>query len=334
MTQGPGWIDSLAPQDLTIEVPAGLTVRVQHPETWRDLDRPVVCPWCLTTRGLTLRTGVEDAVLRCLQGHAWTDRCVPTAMVSQLHVLAHRGGVRADTPFAIPRTVRGVWLWLLPDTDVPGTAGLPAPVTTGLLNVRRLGDLVVRDPAQPLLLRTALLAWGMLAWAVPHHATLVERLALPTGAGPAGRLVAMVLWQLLHDTATNASAPPETWMRTDLADLAARLNPDDKTTAPLRHQLRNPAPGIMGTLSEADAARLRECGTAEWADACALAHLTLLVHLHRTRIDQAYTAGLGQGPANLRPRLLDCPAVTPDGAHYPTGPRADSSTPPPPPPTR
>ncbi|MFI6281614.1 hypothetical protein [Streptomyces sp. NPDC050988] len=321
MTQSRRWIDSLDPEDLTVEVPAGLTMQVTHPENWKKHEQPVACPWCHTTSGLTLRTGARDAVIRCPQNHAWTDSGLPTAAVRQLYALAKYGSIPDDAPFRIPKTVEGAWLWLFLGSDVPGRPSTPAALlpAVGFPGARRLDDLELSDPAQPLLLRSALFSWGLLAWALPHHGTLFERLVLDFRGECDARTVGLALWQLLHDTAisgrlptTDAGEPPrgDPLMTLDLADLAARLNPDDTSTAPLREKLRTPPPDVTDMLTKADAARLHECSSQEWTEACALAHLTLAVHLRHTRIARAYTTAYGSLTAFVRPRLLDCWAIT------------------------
>lgn len=321
VTQSQRWIDSLDPGHLTVEIKAGLTMQVTHPETSKKHEQPVACPWCHTTVGLTLRTGARDAVIRCAQNHAWADSGLPTAAVRQLYALSKRGSIPADAPLRIPKTVEGTWLWLFPGSDVPGRPNAqasPLPVV-GFPGARRLHDLELRDPAQPLLLRSALLSWGLLAWAVPHHGTLFERLVLDSRGGCDARTVGIALWQLLHHTAINGQLPTadageprrgDPLMTLDLADLAANLNPDDASTAPLREKLRTLAPDVMDVLTKADATRLRDCSSQEWKDACALAYLALVVHLHQARINLAYMTGYGSLTAFVRPRLLDCWAIT------------------------
>jgi hypothetical protein len=319
VTQPRRWIDSLSTQELDVEVPVGLTVQVTGPLIWTKRDRPVACPWCHTTAGLTARTAVNDAIILCPQGHAWSDRVLQTAAVRQLYALHECGGIPSDEPLTIPHVVGGVWLWLLPGAHAPGVLGFPAtPLpAAGIPRARPLHDLELRDPNHPLPWRSALLAGGLLAWALPHDGTLFDRLVLAPGGGRVAHTVGLALWQLLHDTAINGQLtttageprPGDPLVTLDVADLAARLNPDDTTTAPFREQLRTPAPEVMGLLTEADVTRLHECDAQEWADACALAHLALVVHLYKARIGQAYTAGYALESVFLRPRLLDCPAV-------------------------
>lgn len=303
------WLDSLAPQRLSVPVPGGLTVRTMAPPTWRDVDRPVVCPWCRTTTGLTLRTGPRYAGILCSEGHAWTDTAVLAAVVPQLYVLGqHDGGLPAAAPVQVPATSSGVWLWLLPGTDAPGTAGPPATDSgPGILTARPLPDLE-EGTAHPVLQQCARVAWGMLAWAVPTDGTgtLFERLVLTPG--PA-RTVGLALWLLLYDTATTGPMPEQLWKQMDLGDTAARINPDDEARASLRNRLQTPGPDVLDSLSPADEDLLRGCDSREWADACALAHLVLVVQLHHARIDRAYDAGLQLTPPHSRPRLLDCTAV-------------------------
>ncbi|MET7487714.1 hypothetical protein [Streptomyces sp. NPDC005538] len=320
MTQSQRWMDSLNPEDLTVEVNAGLTIQATHPVNWKKHEQPIACPWCHTTTGLTLRTGARDAVIHCPENHAWTDSSLPTAVVPQLYALSKRDNIPANEPFRIPETVQGVWLWLLPSSDAPGLPSTPAnPLPTpGIPWARRLEDLELRDPARPLLLRSALLSWGLLAWALPHHGTLIERLVLDPRGGRDARTAGMALRHLLHDTAVNGQLPTtasgergkgDPLMTLDLADLAARLNPDDTSTAPLREKLKTPPPDVMGVLTNADATWLRECSSQEWAEACALAYLALSVHLRHARIARAYTTGYGSLAAFVRPRLLDCWAI-------------------------
>jgi hypothetical protein len=156
---------------------------------------------------------------------------------------------------------------------------------------------------------------------VPHHGTLVERLVIEPGGGCDARRAGMALWQLLYDTAVNGQFPTITsgepprgdpLMTLDLADLAARLNPDDTSTALLQEKLRTPPPDVMEMLTHADATLLRECSGQEWTDACALAYLALSVHLRHARIARAYTTGYGSLTAFVRPRLLDCWPIAAD----------------------
>lgn len=315
---GTRWIDTLDPADLSVSVPGGLLVQVMHPQTMTWQERPVRCPWCQNTTGLHLRTAARDATLLCEQGHAWTDTAVLTAAVRQLHALDRQSRL-TTAPVRVPRTENGVWLWLVPRRQPLGSGGPdlpeaePGPGTSSVLcGAERLPDMLVRDPSLPLTLRWARYTWGLLAWTIPHDGTLYEHLAHGPGSGPDPRTVGLALWLLLNDTAATASVPAEKWATQDLADLAARLNPDDSSTFALRDRLRAPEdPELWDVLTETDTAILRACSDQEWVKACSLAHLVLLVQLHHARISRAYTAGLRIDPPFLRSRLLDCYAVQP-----------------------
>ncbi|WP_370135115.1 hypothetical protein [Streptacidiphilus sp. EB103A] len=111
----------------------------------------------------------------------------------------------------------------------------------------------MRDPTAPLSSRWAHFTWGLLGWAIANDGTLYDRLVHHPETGPDTRTVGPALWLLLYDTATTGPLPAEHWMRLDLADLAARLNPDDQTTVPLRDRLKTRQdPEVWEALNETE----------------------------------------------------------------------------------